>query len=399
MPFVRRNVQKKAIGLSKPFASWAPSGKDSGGVPQLKGARWFSYEELKRCTYNFTESNEIGSGGYGKVYRGMLSDGQVVAIKRAQQGSMQGGLEFKTEIELLSRVHHKNLVGLVGFCFEQGEQMLVYEYMPNGTLRECLSGKSGIYLDWRRRLRIALGSARGLAYLHELANPPIIHRDVKSTNILLDENLTAKVADFGLSKLVSDSSKGHVSTQVKGTLGYLDPEYYMTQQLTEKSDVYSFGVVMLELIAAKQPIEKGKYIVREVRMAMDRNDEEHYGLKEIMDPGLRNMGGNLVGFGRFLEVAMQCVEESATERPTMSEVVKAIEMILQNDGVNTNSTTSASSSATDFGASRGGGPLRHPYNHDVVAAKNKVDVVDNINNNNAFDYSGGYTLSAKVEPK
>lgn len=390
---------EKAIGLSKPFASWAPSGKDSGGVPQLKGARWFSYEELKRCTYNFTESNEIGSGGYGKVYRGMLSDGQVVAIKRAQQGSMQGGLEFKTEIELLSRVHHKNLVGLVGFCFEQGEQMLVYEYMPNGTLRECLSGKSGIYLDWRRRLRIALGSARGLAYLHELANPPIIHRDVKSTNILLDENLTAKVADFGLSKLVSDSSKGHVSTQVKGTLGYLDPEYYMTQQLTEKSDVYSFGVVMLELIAAKQPIEKGKYIVREVRMAMDRNDEEHYGLKEIMDPGLRNMGGNLVGFGRFLEVAMQCVEESATERPTMSEVVKAIEMILQNDGVNTNSTTSASSSATDFGASRGGGPLRHPYNHDVVAAKNKVDVVDNINNNNAFDYSGGYTLSAKVEPK
>ncbi|KAG5248417.1 leucine-rich repeat transmembrane protein [Salix suchowensis] len=390
---------EKAIGLSKPFASWAPSGNDSGGVPQLKGARWFSYEELKRCTYNFTESNEIGSGGYGKVYRGILSDGQVVAIKRAQRGSMQGGLEFKTEIELLSRVHHKNLVGLVGFCFEQGEQMLVYEYMPNGTLRESLSGKFGVYLDWKRRLRIALGSARGLAYLHELANPPIIHRDVKSTNILLDENLTAKVADFGLSKLVSDSSKGHVSTQVKGTLGYLDPEYYMTQQLTEKSDVYSFGVVMLELITAKQPIEKGKYIVREVRMAMDRNDEEQYGLKEMMDSGLRNTGGNLVGFGRFLELAMQCVEESATERPTMSEVVKAIEMILQNDGMNTNSTTSASSSATDFGASRGGGPLRHPYNHDVVAAKNKVDVVDNINNNNAFDYSGGYTLSAKVEPK
>ncbi|KAJ6403500.1 hypothetical protein OIU84_015413 [Salix udensis] len=129
------------------------------------------------------------------------------------------------------------------------------------------------------------------------------------------------------------------------------------------------------------------------------NDEEQYGLKEMMDSGLRNTGGNLVGFGRFLELAMQCVEESATERPTMSEVVKAIEMILQNDGMNTNSTTSASSSATDFGASRGGGPLRHPYNIDVVAAKNKVDVVDNINNNNAFDYSGGYTLSAKVEPK
>ncbi|MBA0585772.1 hypothetical protein Gorai_016537 [Gossypium raimondii] len=381
---------EKAIGLSNPFASWAPSGKDSGGAPQLKGARWFSYDELKKCTNNFSESNELGYGGYGKVYKGTLSDGQSVAIKRAQHGSMQGGLEFKTEIELLSRVHHKNLVGLVGFCFDQGEQMLVYEFMANGTLRESLSGRSGIYLDWKRRLRIALGSARGLAYLHELANPPIIHRDIKSTNILLDENLTAKVADFGLSKLVSDSSKGHVSTQVKGTLGYLDPEYYMTQQLTEKSDVYSFGVVMLELITAKQPIEKGKYVVREVRSVMDMKDDEHYGLRELMDPSIRS-SGNLLGFGKFLELAMQCVEDSATDRPTMSDVVKAIETILQNDGMNTNSTTSASSSATDFGVAKGS--LRHPY----ADALPKKEV--NVSDSDAFDYSGGYTLSAKVEPK
>ncbi|KAG8499124.1 hypothetical protein CXB51_005584 [Gossypium anomalum] len=381
---------EKAIGLSNPFASWAPSGKDSGGAPQLKGARWFSYDELKKCTNNFSESNELGYGGYGKVYKGTLSDGQSVAIKRAQHGSMQGGLEFKTEIELLSRVHHKNLVGLVGFCFDQGEQILVYEFMANGTLRESLSGRSGIYLDWKRRLRIALGSARGLAYLHELANPPIIHRDIKSTNILLDENLTAKVADFGLSKLVSDSSKGHVSTQVKGTLGYLDPEYYMTQQLTEKSDVYSFGVVMLELITAKQPIEKGKYVVREVRSVMDTKDDEHYGLRELMDPCIRSLG-NLLGFGKFLELAMQCVEDSATDRPTMSDVVKAIETILQNDGMNTNSTTSASSSATDFGVAKGS--LRHPY----ADALPKKEV--NVSDSDAFDYSGGYTLSAKVEPK
>ncbi|KAL0302952.1 UNVERIFIED_CONTAM: putative leucine-rich repeat receptor-like protein kinase [Sesamum radiatum] len=286
--FRQKKRAEKAVSLSRPFASWAPGGNDAGGAPQLKGARWFSYDEVKKCTNNFSESNQIGSGGYGKVYKGLLSTGQVVAIKRALQGSMQGGLEFKTEIELLSRVHHKNLVGLVGFCFEQGEQMLVYDFMANGTLRESLSGKSGIHLDWKRRIKVALGSARGLAYLHELAHPPIIHRDVKSTNILLDENLTAKVADFGLSKLVSDSSKGHVSTQVKGTLGYLDPEYYMTQQLTEKSDVYSFGVVMLELITSRQPIEKGKYIVREVRIAMDKNDETHYGLREIMDPAIRD---------------------------------------------------------------------------------------------------------------
>ncbi|KNA02988.1 hypothetical protein SOVF_213410, partial [Spinacia oleracea] len=318
---------ERAIGLSRPFVSWGSSGKDSGSAPQLKGARWFPYDELKKCTNTFSERNKIGSGGYGKVYRGVLSDGQQVAIKRAQQGSTQG---------------------------------------------ESLSGKSGIYIDWKRRLRIALGSARGLAYLHELANPPIIHRDVKSTNILLDENLTAKVADFGLCKLVSDSAKGHVSTQVKGTLGYLDPEYYLTQQLTEKSDVYSFGVVMLELVTAKQPIEKGKYIVREVRMMMDKNTEDLCGLRVMIDPVIRDIP-NLIGFTKFVELAMQCVEETASDRPTMSDLVKEIESILQNDGLNTGST-STSSSVTEFGA-------------------NKASY------SGAFDYSGGYKLSTKVEPK
>lgn len=167
--------------------------------------------------------------------------------------------------------------------------------------------------------------------------------------------------------------------------GYLDPEYYMTQQLTEKSDVYSFGVVMLELVTAKQPIEKGKYIVREVRTAMDKTDEECYGLRNIMDPVIRNVT-NLVGFGRFVDLAMQCVEESAADRPTMGDVVKALETTLQNDGLNTNST-SASSSATDFGTAKG---AKHLY--DVMPRKDANDC-------NAFDYSGGYTLSAKVEPK
>ncbi|KAK3444680.1 hypothetical protein EUGRSUZ_A00883 [Eucalyptus grandis] len=360
---------QRATELSKPFASWIPRGSDDGGAPQLKGARWFYFDEIKKCTNGFSESNEIGSGGYGKVYKGMLPDGQVTAIKRAQQGSMQGAHEFKTEIELLSRVHHKNLVSLIGFCYEQGEQMLVYEYMPNGTIRESLSG---------------------LAYLHELANPPIIHRDVKSTNILLDDNLVAKVADFGLSKMVADSEKGHVSTQVKGTLGYLDPEYYMTQQLTDRSDVYSFGVVMLELITSKPPIEKGKYIVREIRTAMDKNDRDYYGLAQVMDPSLRK-AGRLAGFAQFLELAMRCVEESSTNRPRMNEVVKEIETILQMDGTVTG-LTSASSSATDFGGPNIGGP-RQPLYTDV--SLNSKDV----GYSNSFDYSGGYAHSAKIEPK
>jgi hypothetical protein len=211
----RRNRELKV--QANPFAKWGSMQKDSGGAPQLKGARFFSFEELKGCTENFSDSHEIGAGGYGKVYKGTLGDGIRVAIKRAQSGSMQGAPEFKNEIELLSRVHHRNLVSLIGFCFEQGEQMLVYEFVAGGTLRENLVVK-GSYLDWKKRLRITLGSARGLAYLHELADPPIIHRDIKSTNILLDENLKAKVADFGLSKLLADTEKGHVSTQVKGTL-------------------------------------------------------------------------------------------------------------------------------------------------------------------------------------
>ncbi|XAR56215.1 Non-specific serine/threonine protein kinase [Bertholletia excelsa] len=352
--FHQKRRAEKADKLKNPFASW-DSTKGSGDVPQLKGARCFSFEELRKCTNNFSNINEIGSGGYGKVYRGTLPTGQLLAIKRAQQGSMQGGLEFKTEIELLSRVHHKNVVSLIGFCFEQGEQMLVYEYIANGTLKESLSGKSGIRLDWIRRLRIALGAARGLQYLHELANPPIIHRDIKSNNILLDQRLNAKVADFGLSKLVSDVEKGHITTQVKGTMGYLDPEYYMTQQLTEKSDVYSFGVLLLEIITARQPIEKGTYIVREVRQKMDKSEALYNLDDEILDPTI--LGTPLEGLEKFVDLALRCVQETAAQRPTMGEVVKEIENIMQIAGLNPNADSASTSSSYEE-ASKG---YHHPY--------------------------------------
>ncbi|CAM0954945.1 unnamed protein product [Alopecurus aequalis] len=351
----RRNRELKV--QANPFASWTSMQKNSGGAPQLKGARFFSFEELKGCTENFSDRYEIGAGGYGKVYKGTLGDGIRVAIKRAQSGSMQGAPEFKNEIELLSRVHHRNLVSLIGFCFEQGEQMLVYEFVAGGTLRENLVTR-GSYLDWKKRLRITLGSARGLAYLHELADPPIIHRDIKSTNILLDEHLKAKVADFGLSKLLADTEKGHVSTQVKGTLGYLDPEYYMTQQLSEKSDVYSFGVVMLELVSGRQPIEKGKYIVREVRQVLDPADREYYGLRAIVDPAIRD-AARTAGFRRYVQLAMQCVDESAATRPSMGTVVKEVEAMLLNEP-DEDGAYSAESTATSF-AGAGRGPPAHPY--------------------------------------
>lgn len=322
--FRQRKMAKRAGHSSNPFESWDRD--TSGAVPQLKGARWFSFDEIRKCTNNFSESNCIGSGGYGKVFKGTLTAGEVVAIKRAQHGSMQGAFEFKTEIELLSRIHHKNVVSLVGFCYEQGEQMLVYEYIPKGTLRESLSVKPKFQLEWTRRLKIALDAARGLAYLHELADPPIIHRDVKSNNILLDDHLTAKVADFGLSKLLRDEDKGHVTTQVKGTLGYLDPEYYMSQQLTEKSDVYSFGVVLLELITARAPIERGKHIVRLVAETI-YDSKDNSKLYQLIDPRI-GPGSKLEGVDRLFTLGMRCVNESGAERPSMGEAVKEIESIL-----------------------------------------------------------------------
>ncbi|XP_078152060.1 leucine-rich repeat receptor protein kinase HPCA1-like [Carex rostrata] len=373
--------QKKRIKREKlrndPFASWGSMGEENGEAPKLSSAKAFTYDEIKMYTNNFKETNVIGVGGYGEVYRGMLPDKQLVAIKRSKEGSMQGGLEFKTEIELLSRVHHKNLVGLVGFCFEKGEKMLVYEYIGNGTLRDCLSGASSIQLDWSKRLKIALDSAVGLAYLHDHANPPIIHRDVKSTNILLDETLTAKVADFGLSLFVSDSEIGHVTTHVKGTLGYLDPEYYMTQQLTGKSDVYSFGVVMLELITAQPPVSEQKYIVKEVRTALDEEEKRYLGLRDLIDPILVNKNENLVGLNRFVDLALQCVKEEACNRPTMSEIAKEIEDIMQIGGFKINS---------NLGFREKYNPAQR-YSMDVSSSSSSSRV--NISSSD-FKYSGGF---------
>ncbi|XP_057837068.2 leucine-rich repeat receptor protein kinase HPCA1 [Cryptomeria japonica] len=389
----QRKRAEKAIEIHKPFASWGASSMDDGNAPKLKGARWFSFAELKEATNNFSESNEIGSGGYGRVYRAVLPEGEMVAIKRAQEGSLQGGAEFKNEIELLSRVHHKNLVGLIGFCTEKGEQMLVYEYIPNGTLRENLIGE--LTLDWARRLQIALGSAKGLNYLHELANPPIIHRDIKSTNILLDEYLNAKVADFGLSKLVADGGvnaggKSHVSTQVKGTLGYLDPEYYMTQQLSEKSDVYSFGIVLLELITARLPIEGGKYIVRLVKEALDSGGIAWL-QEDLMDPALKQ--DNLTGFGEFLGLALSCVKELGAERPSMRGAVKELESIVEMQGPYSSVKDSPESDPIVVKGTR------KLYDEDDEEISMVLPGQGKDNHRNLFEYSGAYQVSGTIEPK
>uniref|UniRef100_A0A5B7B4G6 non-specific serine/threonine protein kinase n=1 Tax=Davidia involucrata TaxID=16924 RepID=A0A5B7B4G6_DAVIN len=292
---------------------------------KIDGVKSFTYGEMALATNNFNSSTEVGQGGYGKVYRGILADGTVVAIKRAQEGSLQGEKEFLTEIELLSRVHHRNLVSLFGYCDEEGEQMLVYEFISNGTLRDHLSGKSKKPLNFAMRLRIALASAKGILYLHTEANPPIFHRDIKASNILLDSKFTAKVADFGLSRLapvpdIEGIVPAHVSTVVKGTPGYLDPEYFLTHKLTDKSDVYSLGVVFLELLTGMQPISRGKNIVREVNIAYQSGM-----IFSVIDGGMGSYPSDCVE--KFMTLALKSCQEETDARPSMSEVVRELESI------------------------------------------------------------------------
>ncbi|XP_017429595.2 probable LRR receptor-like serine/threonine-protein kinase At1g06840 isoform X1 [Vigna angularis] len=292
---------------------------------KIEGIRSFNYEDMAGATNNFSDSARIGQGGYGRVFKGLLPDGTVVAIKRAQEGSLQGEKEFLTEIELLSRLHHRNLVSLIGYCDEKGEQILVYEYMPNGTLKDHLSIYSEKPLSFSMRLKIALGSAKGLLYLHTEVDPPIFHRDVKATNILLDSKFTAKVADFGLSRLapVQDTEgnvPGHVSTVVMGTPGYIDPEYYLTHKLTDKSDVYSLGVVFLELLTGRPPIFHGENLIRQVIMAYESG-----GLFSVIDKRIGSYPSEYVE--KFLTLALKCCKDAPDERPKMAEVAREIENI------------------------------------------------------------------------
>ncbi|KAH9326933.1 hypothetical protein KI387_007111 [Taxus chinensis] len=292
--------------------------------------RSFSLTELRTATQNF--SQPIGQGGFGVVYFGKLQDGQGVAVKVLSASSKQGLPEFLNEIDLLSRVNHKNLMSLLGYCDVSKELMLVYEYMDGGSLREHLYGsmENPSRLDWKARLRVALDAAEGLEYLHMSATPKIIHRDVKSSNILLDFNLRAKVADFGLSRILRDDTVSHVSTTIKGTMGYMDPEYYGTNKLTEKSDVYSFGVVLLEMICGRKPIiedelyEEEINLVKWVMLHAEANPDSPRQLADIIDKMLSLGDDDMESFKSVVDLAIRCVQREGSKRPNMSEVVAGI---------------------------------------------------------------------------
>ncbi|RRT59528.1 hypothetical protein BHE74_00020973 [Ensete ventricosum] len=288
-------------------------------------AHVYTFRELAAATRNFNSENLLGEGGFGRVYKGELKDtNEIVAVKQLDRNGFQGNREFLIEVLMLSLLHHPNLVRLLGYCADGDQRILVYEYMPLGSLEDHLLDVSADAepLEWHTRMKIAAGAAKGLQYLHETANPPVIYRDFKASNILLDEDFTAKLSDFGLAKIGPVGDKNHVSTRVMGTYGYCAPEYALTGQLTKMSDVYSFGVVFLEMITGRRAIDTTKPTPEQHLAEPLFKDKSKF--VAMADPLLEGKYP-MKGLYQAVAVAAMCLQEEASIRPLISDVVVALE--------------------------------------------------------------------------
>ncbi|KAL7130652.1 hypothetical protein ABFS83_13G149100 [Erythranthe nasuta] len=284
----------------------------------------YTYKELRIATNDFSPANKIGEGGFGSVYKGKLRNGQMAAIKVLSAESRQGVREFLTEIQIISDIEHENLVKLYGCCVEANQRILVYNYLENNSLARTLlgGGHSSIYFSWQTRVKICIGVARGLSYLHEQVVPHIVHRDIKASNILLDRDLTPKISDFGLAKLMPPNMT-HVSTRVAGTIGYLAPEYAIRGQLTRRADIYSFGVLLIEIVSGRcntntrLPIDE-QYILERTWHLYEKN-----ALVALVDTSLN---GDFDGERacRFLKIGLLCTQDAPKLRPSMSSVVRML---------------------------------------------------------------------------
>ncbi|PNT20847.1 hypothetical protein POPTR_009G115600v4 [Populus trichocarpa] len=287
--------------------------------------RWYSLKELEIATRGFAEENVIGEGGYGVVYRGVLQGGYVVAVKNLLNNKGQAEKEFKVEVEVIGKVRHKNLVRLIGYCAEGARRMLVYEYVDNGNLEQWLHGDVGPVspLTWVIRMKIAIGTAKGLAYLHEGLEPKVVHRDVKSSNILLDRKWNPKVSDFGLAKLLG-SEASYVTTRVMGTFGYVSPDYASTGMLNEGSDVYSFGILLMEMITGRSPIDYSRPAGEMNLVDWFKGMVASRRAEELVDP-LIEVQPAPRALKRTLLVCLRCIDLDSCKRPKMGQIVHMLE--------------------------------------------------------------------------
>ncbi|KAH6800213.1 Protein kinase superfamily protein [Perilla frutescens var. hirtella] len=326
-----RSVKSPVGGKRKANASGSVSVKKGGAArgnfQKGNAARSFTFKDLALATQNFREANLIGEGGFGSVYKGRLESGLVVAVKQLNLEGLQGNQEFIVEVLMLSLLHHPNLVNLIGYCTDGDQRLLVYEFMQMGSLENHLFEPVQMPLSWSTRLKIAVGAAHGLEYLHCKANPPVIYRDLKSSNILLDKDFNAKLSDFGLAKLGPVGDNTHVSTRVMGTYGYCAPEYAMSGKLTLKSDIYSFGVVLLELITGRKAIDCTKAPGEQNLVMWSRpflKDPRKFVL--IVDPLLEGRF-SARSLNQAIAITAMCLQEQASFRPLISDIVIALEYL------------------------------------------------------------------------